>query len=347
MIDYGFLGTRIKKIAPPVVNSSMTAQAGKVLVIDDHPFSRLAAVDLLSLDGYAVSETDGSIDIIPEVLNANPDLILLDVMIPYQYGFELCKQIKQDRRTCSIPIIFMTVSDDRQWRLQSYEVGGDDFLVKPLDRFELSNKVSTLIQHKRLNESLAQTNQVLLSLASAIQSRYVDSPSSWLKLEQLAQSFGKYLNLSSAEITDLIYAARFHDIGTIAIPDAVLLKKGNLTEEERELIKQHVLIGEQICQPMRNWQGILPIIRHHHERWDGSGYPDGLTGEQIPRLAQVFQILDIYDALTSERPYKQAFTSTQALEILAEEAAKGWRNPQLVEQFIAFIRKQARGKRGQ
>jgi putative two-component system response regulator len=147
------------------------------------------------------------------------------------------------------------------------------------------------------------------------------------------------LQLSSTEISDLIFAARLHDIGTVGIPDAVLLKKGELTAQEREMIKQHVLIGEKICQPMQNRRGVLPIIRNHHERWDGSGYPDGLTGDDIPWLAQVFQIFDIYDALTSERPYKQALTPSEALATIAEETKKGWRNPKLVQQFTDFIQK--------
>ncbi|PLZ80864.1 two-component system response regulator, partial [Fischerella thermalis WC217] len=128
------------------------------------------------------------------------------------------------------------------------------------------------------------------------------------------------------------------DIGKVGIPDSVLLKKGKLTPEEWNIMRQHVLIGEKICQPLRSMQGVIPIIRHHHERWDGSGYPDGLIGENIPYLAQVFQIIDIYDALTSERPYKLAFSPEEALAVMQEETAKGWRNPQLMQQFEEFIR---------
>ena len=129
-----------------------------------------------------------------------------------------------------------------------------------------------------------------------------------------------------------------HDIGKVGIPDAVLLKTGKLTPQEWEIMRQHVLIGEKICQPLRTMRGVIPIIRHHHERWDGSGYPDGLMGDEIPYLAQVFQIIDIYDALTSERPYKKALSSKEALSTLAEEVDKGWRNPKLVQQFTEFIR---------
>jgi putative two-component system response regulator len=321
------------------VNTLVSSEQAKVLVVDDHRYSRMAAVDLLSLDGYQVLEADGSREVVQIVLENQPDLILLDVIMPHSDGFEICQRLKQEQRTRSIPVIFITASDDRNWRLKGRAVGGDDFLVKPLDRLELLTKVKLLIQQKRLNEGLDQTERVLFSIASAIEDRSSEGGTSFARLEQLAQSFGEYLQLSPTEISDLIFAARLHDIGTVGIPDAVLLKKGELTAQEREMIKQHVLIGEKICQPMQNRRGVLPIIRNHHERWDGSGYPDGLTGDDIPWLAQVFQIFDIYDALTSERPYKQALTPSEALEVIAEETEKGWRNPRLVKQFTDFIQK--------
>jgi putative two-component system response regulator len=311
----------------------------KILIVDDHALSRITAVDLLSLDNYEVLEADSSLLAIDYILEQKPDLVLLDLIMPRMDGFEICKLLKQDERTCHIPVIFMTVADEREYRRKGMEVGGDDFLTKPLDRFELLTRVKSLINQKRLNEGLDQTEQVLFSIAKAVESRSSDSGSSCARISALAQGFGEYLQLSQEAIDNLVFAAHLHDIGTVAIPDAVLLKKGELTPEERELIHQHVLIGEKICQPLRNRRGVLPIIRHHHERWDGSGYPDGLAGNKIPQLAQVFQILDIYDALTSERPHKQAYTPAQALKIISEETAKGWRNPYIVEEFTAFISK--------
>ncbi|MGK7914889.1 MAG: HD domain-containing phosphohydrolase [Prochloraceae cyanobacterium] len=309
----------------------------KIMVIDNNLYSRTQIVDLLSLDGYQILETDGNSDIISRVVQDKPELVLLDVMTSEIDAFELCQRLKQDQRTRLIRVILMGVSDDRKSRLKCIESGGDDLLAKPLDRLLLSARVKSLIEQKRLYEDLDQTEQVLFSIATAIESRCCDSTNSCARLISLAQSFGEYLQLSREDIKNLVYAAYLHDIGTVAIPDAVLLKRGKLTPSERETIEQHVLIGEKICQPLRNRSGILPIIRHHHERWDGSGYPDGLVGEEIPWLAQIFQILDIYEALTSQRPHKQASTPVQAIEILAEETVKEWRNPILVEKFTAFI----------
>jgi putative two-component system response regulator len=320
------------------VSTLVSSEQAKILVVDDHRYSRMAAVDLLSLDGYEVLEAEDSRDAFKVVLESKPDLILLDVIMPHSDGFEVCQRLKQDERTRLIPIIFITASDERSWRFKSREVGGDDFLTKPLDRLELLTKVKLLIQQKRLNEDLNQTERLLFSIASAIEDRSTEGGRSSARLGKFAQLFGEFLELSSTEINDLIFAARLHDIGTVGIPDAVLLKKGELTAEEKELVKQHVLIGEKICEPMQNRRGVLPIIRHHHERWDGSGYPDGLSKEDIPWLAQVFQILDIYDALTSERPYKPALSPIEALSVIGEETEKGWRNPILVDRFTAFIK---------
>lgn len=324
------------RVDPSAVTTISTDNA-KVLVVDNHPFSRMTAVDMLSLDGYHVMEADSASFVLKCVLENNPDLILLDVMMPQMNGFEVCKRLKQDERTSQIPIVFVTVSDDRKSRLRCIEAGGDDILVKPLDRLALSTRVKSLIHQKRLNENLDQTEQVLFSIAKAIENRYLDNSNSSAKLAALAQAFGNYLQLSPIENQQLRYAAHLHNIGTIKIPDAVLLKKGELTTEERETINQHVLFAEELCQPLQNRCDVLPIIRHHHERWDGSGYPDGLIGDEIPYLAQVFQILDIYTALTSKRPYKQACTPAQALKIIEEEASKEWRNPQLTQQFATFI----------
>ncbi len=321
----------------PAVNHSPQISA-KVMVIDDRPLSRMTVVDLLAVDGYKVLESDGESAILESVAEKQPDLVLLDVVLPQSNGFEVCRQLKSDIRTKDIPVVLMTIGDRREHRLQVMEAGADDFLAKPLDRLELSTRARTLIHQKRLNEGLDQTKQVLFSIAKAVEGRSSDRGGSCARVADLVKTFGEYLQVGPEAIENLVFAAHLHDIGTIAIPDSVMLKKGELTPQETELVKQHVLIGEKICQPLRNRWGVLPIIRHHHERWDGSGYPDGLSTTEIPYLAQVFQIIDIYDALTSDRPHKKAYSPQEALEIVAEETEKGWRNPELVAEFTKFIR---------
>ncbi len=314
-----------------------SSEPAKILVVDDHPFSRVMAVDLLSVNGYYVIEHDGVSDIFATVKTVSPDLILMDIKMPNYNGFEVCRTLKASQDTRSIPIILMSVADDNQSRIKSQGVMADAFMSKPLESIVLLPEVELLVQRKRLYEWLDQIQQVLFLISQAIEKRYSPEEKSGIRFDQLAQGFGQYLNLNTVEISDLILASHLHDIGTVAIPDAVMMKQGKLNEEERELIKNHVLIGEEICKPMQNRRGIAQIIRHHHERWDGSGYPDGLIGESIPKLAQIFQILDIYEALTSQRPYKQAYSSQEALKIITEEAEKGWRNVKLVKQFVAFM----------
>jgi putative two-component system response regulator len=297
----------------------------------------MTAVALLSVEGYDVLEAENGMVALDCVIDLNPDLILLDVMMPGMDGYEVCRHLKQDEQTRLIPIVFVTALNDRRARLKGIEAGGDDFLSKPFDQLELSARVKSLIRQKRLNEDLDHAGQVLFSIARTIESRDPNTGDHCERLVSLGEAFGEFLNLSRAEVRDLVWGSYLHDIGKVGIPDNVLLKTGKLSPEEWEIMRQHVLIGERICQPLRTMRGVVPIIRHHHERWDGSGYPDGLTGHDIPLLAQVFQVIDIYDALTSERPYKQALTPERALEIMQEETSRGWRNPDLMEKFVEFI----------
>jgi putative two-component system response regulator len=311
----------------------------KILIVDENPLSRMTALDLLQLDGYEVVEADNSTTVLNNIVEQQPDLILLNTKLRNCDSFTLCRQLKENYRTSNIPIVFTTLINNRDERIKAMEAGGSDVLIKPLNRIELSTRVKSLVNQKRINDGLNQTEQVLFTIARAIDKRSV-TKGGIVRVASLVKSFGEYLGLSGHELDDLAFAAHLHDIGTIVIPDAVMLKAGELTTAEKELIRQHVLIGEEICQPLRNRSGVLPIVRHHHERWDGTGYPDGLSGSAIPYLAQIFQVIDIYDALTSDRPHKQAYSPEAALQIMQEETKKGWRNPELIEQFTLFIHAQ-------
>ncbi|WP_066380392.1 MULTISPECIES: two-component system response regulator [unclassified Anabaena] len=323
--------------SPTNQNHSFDAESAQVLVVDDHTASRMTAVALLAMEGYTVIEANSGFLAVELVKQQQPDLILLDVMMPGMDGFEVCQILKQDEHTRLIPIIFITALNDRRSRIRAIEVGADDFLIKPFDRVELVARVKSLIRQKRLNEDLDHAEQVLFSIARAIESRDPNTGDHCERLVKLGQAFGEYLHLSRYQMRDLRWGSYLHDIGKVGIPDAVLLKPGKLTPEDWAVMKQHVLIGEKICKPLRSMRGVIPIVRHHHERWDGSGYPDQLKGDEIPYLAQVFQIIDIYDALTSDRPYKRAFSSEEALCVILKETESGWRNPQLVKQFAQFI----------
>ena len=308
----------------------------RILLIDDHPYSRLTAIDTLQLDLYDVIESDGDANIPQLVQDVQPDLVLMDVYLGEKDGIDLCNTLKNSPATAMIPVILMTAMDEPNTRLRSRQSGADAFLLKPLDRVDLLNRIDLLIQKKQLAESVAQIEQVLFRVAAVIEERYAIGKAR-LTVSELVMGFGQFLGLDNTDIEDLVFAARLHDLGMIQIPDAIMLKQGKLDPEELSLVKQHVHIGATIFEPLAHRQSVGKIMRHHHERWDGSGYPDGLRGDNIPYLAQIFQIIDIFSALTSPRSYKTAISAAQSLQILIEEAEAGWRNPNLVQQFCTFI----------
>ncbi|MEM9906555.1 MAG: HD domain-containing phosphohydrolase [Cyanobacteria bacterium P01_D01_bin.44] len=308
-----------------------------VLVVDDQTSSRLVISELLSVEGHQVLEADGSRQVFNCIEEHQPDLVLLDVIMPEVDGFEICRQLKQSEQTRWIPVILMTASSDRSARLSGIEAGADDFLLKPFGQTELSARVRSLINQKRFNQHTDHAEQVLFSMAKAVENRDPSTGDHCDRIVQLSQSFGHYLGLSTEEIRNLVWGSYLHDIGKVGIPDAILLKADRLTASEWVKMRHHVLIGEEICKPMRALHGVTPIIRHHHERWDGSGYPDGLVGEQIPKLAQIFQLLDIFDALSNARSYKPALSLEKTLHIMKAETRKGWRNPDLFAQFVKFM----------
>ncbi|MBD3882244.1 two-component system response regulator [Phormidium tenue FACHB-886] len=319
----------------------LDSERPKILVVDDHPSSRMTAVAILSVEGYEVLEAENGQAALDCVAFSDPDLILLDVMMPGMDGYEVCRCLKQDDQTRLTPVVFVTALNDRRARLKGIEAGGDDFLSKPFDQLELSARVKSLIRQKRLNEDLDHASKVLFSIARTIERRDPNTGDHCERLVNQSRAFGEYLKLSRLEVRDLMWGSYLHDIGKVGIPDHVLLKTGKLTPEEWQIMQQHVIIGEQICQPLRTMQGVLPIIRHHHERWDGSGYPDGLAGENIPFLARVFQLIDIHDALTHERPYKRAFTAEESLDLMFQEVDRGWRSAELMQLFATFVCSQA------
>ncbi|MEN9205723.1 MAG: response regulator [Thermostichales cyanobacterium BF4_bins_65] len=310
---------------------------GLVLIVDDHPYSRILLSDLLELAGYQTHHAEDGWRALQAVEEIKPDLILLDVMMPGLDGYEVCRRLKARPETRLIPIIMVTAKTDHPSQLAAIESGADDFLRRPIDELVLMARVRSLIQQKRLNEDLDHSAQVLFSIARAVEKRDPNTGDHCERLVAIGSDFGTFLELPRDLIKALGWGGYLHDIGKIGIPDAILGKPGPFNAAEWAIMQSHVLIGEEICKPLRSMQAVLPLIRHHHERWDGSGYPDGLAGENIPLIARVFQLVDIYDALTSERPYKQALSPQQALEVMQQETNQGWRDPQLFARFRDFI----------
>jgi len=311
--------------------------AGTILVADDQPSNRELLEELLTTQGFTVITACDGASVLEELARVQVDLVLLDVMMPQLNGFEVCARIKSNPETYLIPVVLITALCDKQDRIEGIKVGADDFLTRPVDRTELLARVRSLLTLKHRTDELERAESVLFSLARSIEGKDPYTHGHCERLSDYSARLGEHLGLAEDEITALRRAGIVHDIGKVAVPDAILLKPSRLTGEEWKLIKEHPAVGERICAPLKSFRLVLPIIRHHHEKLDGTGYPDGLRGEAIPITARVLQIVDVYDALTTERPYKKAFTIVDALQTMKEEVAKGWWDPRIFEQFERLV----------
>ena len=311
---------------------------GNILVADDQVANRELLDELLTAQGFKViSVADGN-EALHQLSKVPVDLVLLDVMMPHLNGFEVCEKIKANPETYLIPVVLITSLSDKQDRIEGIRVGADDFLTRPVDRTELLARVRSLLKLKHRTDELERAESVLFALARSIEGKDPYTGGHCERLAEYSASLGQHLGLAEEQITALRRAGVVHDIGKIAIPDSIILKPSSLTPDEWKLMREHPVVGERICAPLKSFRLVLPIIRHHHEKFDGSGYPDGLRGEATPITARVMQIVDVYDALTTVRPYKPAFSITDALQTMKQEVAKGWWDPHIFDQFERFVR---------
>jgi putative two-component system response regulator len=308
-----------------------------ILVADDQAANRELLEELLTTQGFRVVAVPDGAAAVAELTRTQVDLALLDVMMPHLNGFEVCEKIKSNPETYLIPVVLITALSDKQDRIEGIKAGADDFLTRPVDRTELLARVRSLLKLKQRTDELERAEAVLFTLARSIEGKDPYTQGHCERLSDYSARLGAHLGLSEDEITALRRAGVVHDVGKVAVPDAILLKPGRLTPEEWKLMQEHPVVGERICQPLKSFRMVLPIIRHHHEKLDGSGYPDGLRGEAIPVTARVLQIVDVYDALTTERPYKKAFSTADALQTMKEEVAKGWWDPHIFDQFERLV----------
>jgi putative two-component system response regulator len=264
-----------------------------------------------------------------------PDLILLDVTMPHLDGFAVCQRLKDNEATALIPVTMLTGLDDREHRQRGLEVGADDFLTKPFEQSLLRARIRSQLRIKRLTDQLERTEQVIFMLALAVEAKdsYTEG-----HLRRLS-SYSEQLAVAAGTPPDQLKAIRFggllHDIGKISIDDAILRKPGSLTAEEYAQIRRHPEYGARIVQPMRFAADVGPIIRYHHERWDGSGYPDGLIGEAIPLGARIVAIVDAYDAMMTDRPYRRALGLAETLQRLRAGRGREW-DPRLLDLFLSL-----------
>jgi putative two-component system response regulator len=327
---------------PALTDLSLRRRLPRILVVDDNPNTMRLMKDLLSARGYDVSAVSDAAQAEAEIFQRPPDLVLSDVIMPGKSGYELCRELKENPATRLIPFVLITGLADREDRVRGIEAGADDFLSKPIFPEELFARVKSLLKLKEFTDELETAESVLCTLGLSVESRDPYTEGHCERLAENASNLGRQLHLDEEEVIALRRGGYLHDLGKIAVPDEILKKGANLNADEWAIMRRHPITGENICRPLKSLRLVLPIIRSHHEHFDGTGYPDKLEGEKIPLLARILQVVDVYDALTTARPYKPALTHDQAALTMHDEAHAGYWDPRLVDEFFSMLDKQRR-----
>ena len=317
----------------PAVSGSDVAGARVVIAANDAASLKAIEESLAPMNYRMITALDGQ-EAYNVIRRDPPDLALLDINLPGMGGIEICRRMKRNPRLRLIPVILLTSAAETGLRLESINSDADDYLLKPIAPLVLQARSRSLIRMKRLNDNLEYAEDVLFSMAAAVEAKDTCTRGHTMRVAKLSQKIGAALNFAAQEMEDLRKGAILHDIGKIGIPDAILNKADRLTPEERTIMMSHPALGFDICSPLRFLSGALDIVRHHHERLDGSGYPDGLKGEQIARTVRVMAAVDVFDALRSDRPYKKALPMEAIEKIMRQEAEKGYWDAQIVETML-------------
>jgi putative two-component system response regulator len=307
-----------------------------VLVVDDSQANReLIEACLAGVECEVRTAEDGTAAL-KAIQTSLPDLVLLDVQMPGIDGYEVCRRIKANLASRLLPVVMITSLDNTSDRVRALEAGADDYMTKPVDRVELVARVRSALRLKSVYDSLDSAEQVIFALAAAVEAKDPYTEAHTQRVAESARRVGLIMGLPAADLDSLYRGGLIHDIGKIGVPDAILLKPGPLDAEELMAMHLHPIIGENIVAPLRSGAGLLPIIRNHHEHFDGSGYPDRLAGQRIPHLARIVAVCDAFDALVTDRPYRLRRTQEEALAILRGGARRQW-DPEVVDLFVRDV----------
>lgn len=322
-------------------------EMSKILIIDDNETFRESMGDLLRAEGYNVKLVMDGHEALQQAVEFRADIVLLDVMMPGIDGYGVCREIRSHSVTSEVVIILITGLTDSQSRLKGIEAGADDYLTKPVDRIELRARLKTILRLNRYRK-LCQAEETILASHRKLEEAYEATLAGWAKALELREretaghsvrvvqqtmSMANQLGFTEEELVNIRRGALLHDIGKLGIPDNILLKPGPLDETEWDIMKLHTFYAKSLLSPIDYLNPALDIPLYHHEKWDGSGYPEGLRGEKIPLPARIFAIVDVYDALIHERPYRPAWHQSATLQYLKEQAGKQF-DPRLIEIFL-------------
>jgi putative two-component system response regulator len=308
-------------------------RGASILVADDDQTSARFLKRLLTREGHHVSIVETADGVLAACAADAPDLVLID-LVARGHAFDVCRKLKEQGATRFVPVVIVTAQADKPERLRGIKAGCDDFLTKPFDSAELHARIQSLVRLKRYTDELESAESVILGLAATIEARDPCTNGHCQRLAQYATKLGASLGLDEGDLGALARGGFLHDIGKIAVPDSVLLKGGKLDPQESRVMRSHPVVGDSLCAGLRSLNKVRPIVRHHHERLDGTGYPDGLKNGKVPLLAQIIGIVDVFDALTTERPYRSARPHDEACQVLADESSRGWRDRALVDAFL-------------
>jgi len=309
-------------------------KGAQILIADDEPVNVELVDSILRREGFKTLRAYGGEEVLEIVSRTKPDLILLDLLMPHVDGYQVLRRLKSDKEYRLIPIVVLTAFSEE--KVQAFEAGADDFISKPIDRHELLARVKAHLRMKSYLSELEYAESILYALAQLVEARDSYTEEHTARVAAISVLIAEELGLKQIEIDALKKGALLHDIGKIGVPDCILLKRGPLSKREFEIMKLHTVTGFNICKKMKSLRGAIFAIRNHHEKWNGEGYPDRLKGKDIPLLARIVSVADAYDAMTTNRPYRDALTHKEALNELQKKSGEQW-DPTIVEIALQVI----------
>ena len=315
----------------------------RILLADARPAQCDFYRGILSAEGYRVEPKAGGATLFAAARERGADLVILGVEMPGQSGEQICRRIKSQPGLEYLPVVLVAARDEGTSKERALASGADDFLIEPVDPHELRARVRSLLRLRHYHHDLEERESVILSLSGMLEAKDPYTNGHSLRVGEMSVQLAREMDLGLDFAAGLKTGGLLHDIGKVAVPERILHKPGRLTDEEYEIVKAHPVTGWEICKDLRSAHPYLPHIRHHHERHDGSGYPDGLAGDAIPLGARIMGIADVFDALTSARPYRDGMSPERAFEILKEENEKGMWNPEVFRAFASLYRRDLLG----
>lgn len=324
----------------PAGLARQTYTDARVLLVDDEPAVHVIMKRIFAANDLRGMYASNGKEALEMIEATPPDLVVADIRMPVMDGWELCRRIRSNPDTALLPVLMLTSLDSTSDKVKGFEAGADEYLAKPFQNVELVARIRSMLRNKFLRDQLENAEQVIFAFARAVEAKDAYTAGHIERVSSLAVAIGRLLGLDDATCGQLQRGGVLHDIGKIGVPDAILNKCGKLTPEEFDQIKKHPAVGEQICRSMRTLQPVLDLIRHHHERLDGSGYPDGLAGDEITVPARIMAICDVYDALTTTRSYRRAMDDDRALAIIDEGVRAGHWDGNVVRCLKTVLRQQ-------